>query len=341
MNSDQLTLGSLNEPFESHRQQIPSPPSSPNIYLAHQNSLSQETKSAIARALCNSHFERNYKLVEVIGWGSNGVVLCAEKRHCQRKSLVAVKLIYKSQRIISEKSKLPREILAFQRYSPFQATDSCLLKFIDYFDDDGIHCLVTDLFGTNWTKIFNASWKESSESITLITETSAMRTIPVNNNDTDLCTFMSFFHSPFSLDEASRNKMPNGLIKSILRQSALAVKELHENGIVHGDLKEENILIQKCETGIQVKLCDYGHCRICSCNFSPSEVIRGCKKCGTLLFKYGTEQMTPPEIVENLILETKNRSSGFQMDIWALGIIFLTLLKGIFPKTCDRISEYL
>lgn len=47
-------------------------------------------------------------------------------------------------------------------------------------------------------------------------------------------------------------------IASIVKQLLLAINHCHERGIVHRDIKLENILINETDQGYKVKLIDFG-----------------------------------------------------------------------------------
>lgn len=110
------------------------------------------------------------------------------------------------------------------------------------------------------------------------------------------------------------------LVASIFYQICLAVKELHEIGIAHLDLKLENILLTEEN---RIKLCDFG----CSANFNDLEQkIR-------ITHKIGTPIYLAPEIESTNFLPTK-------ADIWSLGIILHLLLAQCFPIKTTCATSY-
>lgn len=97
-------------------------------------------------------------------------------------------------------------------------------------------------------------------------------------------------------------------VRIILAQLLLALKELREKEIVHGDIKLENVLYSVKE-GV-VKLADFG----------LAFDINAPNKSSVL----GTPEYMAPEI----ILESKK---GFESDIWAIGICAYEMLFGVPP----------
>lgn len=111
-------------------------------------------------------------------------------------------------------------------------------------------------------------------------------------------------------------RFPETIVRNILVQLLLALKELKKNNIIHGDIKLENLLYSAKE-GL-VKLADFG-----------------------LAFDVNTPIMsdlgTPEYMAPELILESRK---GFESDIWAVGICAYEMLYGIPPfydETAERI----
>jgi len=97
--------------------------------------------------------------------------------------------------------------------------------------------------------------------------------------------------------------------KNILLQVAKAVKYMHDCGIVHRDLKIENIMFVSKDSDV-VKLGDFG----------LSKLIGK----GVTMTPVGTLEYMPPEIVEKKVYSTN-------VDIWSLGCLAYILLYGSFP----------
>ncbi|KAJ3738718.1 Pkinase-domain-containing protein [Lentinula detonsa] len=96
-------------------------------------------------------------------------------------------------------------------------------------------------------------------------------------------------------------------------QLCLAVAYLHEKGIVHRDLKLENVLLdERC----RVKLGDFGFTR---------EFERG-----VLMDTFcGTTGYASPEMLQG------KKYLGAEVDIWSLGVILYVLLTGMLPFDDD------
>ncbi len=97
--------------------------------------------------------------------------------------------------------------------------------------------------------------------------------------------------------------------KNIMIQIVESVKYCHQHGIIHRDIKLENILIN---SHMKIKLTDFGLCIIKEYedDYFYDEV--------------GTARYTAPEILEG---------DGYNetIDIWGIGIIFFMLLTGDYP----------
>ena len=94
--------------------------------------------------------------------------------------------------------------------------------------------------------------------------------------------------------------------RKILRPLCSAVAYLHELGVVHRDVKPENILI-----GEDVVLCDFG----------LSALVRPGQR---LTASVGTPQYVAPEIV-------LQSAYDYKVDTWAIGVVLFLLVSGNHP----------
>ncbi|TNV87061.1 hypothetical protein FGO68_gene12550 [Halteria grandinella] len=113
-----------------------------------------------------------------------------------------------------------------------------------------------------------------------------------------------------------KKRLTDNEMQDISVQIVEGVKHLHELGIVHRDLKLENIMVvsdqdNKGEERIRVKLIDFGLAKILT------SLEKTTQWCGTLSF-------CSPEIVRE---QPYNQKS----DIWALGVILHLLLTKCYP----------
>ncbi|XP_043944162.1 serine/threonine-protein kinase 33-like [Protopterus annectens] len=115
--------------------------------------------------------------------------------------------------------------------------------------------------------------------------------------------------------------------KHIIASLADAVAYLHKNGIVHRDLKLENILVKGStpdERGVKlhIKVTDFG----------LSVVREGCGSESLLQDACGTPLYMAPEIHGRY-------DYSHQCDVWSIGIIMYTLLRGQLPFSATREEE--
>ncbi|KDQ23278.1 hypothetical protein PLEOSDRAFT_1094786 [Pleurotus ostreatus PC15] len=112
---------------------------------------------------------------------------------------------------------------------------------------------------------------------------------------------------------AEKGRLSEEETRVIFGQLCLAVAYLHEKGIVHRDLKLENVLLdERC----RVKLGDFGFTR---------EFERG-----SLMETFcGTTGYASPEMLQG------KKYQGPEVDVWSLGVILYCLLTGTLPFDDD------
>ena len=110
-----------------------------------------------------------------------------------------------------------------------------------------------------------------------------------------------------------RRKVSEKTAKFLYKQIILGIQYMHNQNIVHRDIKLENILI---DLNNNIKICDFGIGRILS---SPDQPLFD--QCGT-----------PMYIAPEILLSSKEKGyKGFPVDIWSSGIALYILLSGTLP----------
>ena len=99
--------------------------------------------------------------------------------------------------------------------------------------------------------------------------------------------------------------------RALARQLVDVLEYLHALGVVHRDVKHENLLLVEKNNDVNIKLCDFG----LAVRLRP----------GQLLDDFcGTAEFAGPEIVTC-------RPYGTAVDMWACGVVLFSLLSGTRP----------
>jgi serine/threonine protein kinase len=111
--------------------------------------------------------------------------------------------------------------------------------------------------------------------------------------------------------------------KRVMTRLLMAVRHIHAAGVMHRDIKLENVLIDNCEDVTSVKLADFGFAAICDPSSAPS-----------LKDVYGTPQYVAPEIIL-----AHSPMYGNKADMWSLGVLLFIMLTGMSPFSSKRFDD--
>src|SRR5438477_3056803 len=110
----------------------------------------------------------------------------------------------------------------------------------------------------------------------------------------------------------------------LIRQVGSALDASHQAGVVHRDLKPDNIFLVPTPMGTQVKVLDFGISKVVDSSTlqTADEVL------------VGTPQYMSPEQATG-----QNKDVGPQTDVFALGTIAYEMLSGSAPFTADSVAK--
>lgn len=114
-----------------------------------------------------------------------------------------------------------------------------------------------------------------------------------------------------------RIKVSEHFAKFIFKQLLEGLKYMHSQGIIHRDVKLDNILIDADST---IKLCDYGVSKLIKSNKVMNE------QCDTPAY-------IAPEIING------DSYTGFNADLWSAGVVLYTILSGTLPFKANNIQD--
>ena len=119
---------------------------------------------------------------------------------------------------------------------------------------------------------------------------------------------------------SEQRKLPAGKASDIIRQMCLGLEAAHSEGVVHRDLKPQNIML---DAQGRVYLMDFGLAR--------SMELVGMTRTGALL---GTPAYMSPE-------QAKGEKVDARTDLFSLGVIFYELVTGTLPYQADTMMATL
>lgn len=121
----------------------------------------------------------------------------------------------------------------------------------------------------------------------------------------------------------SFGKMEEPLIKFIIRQVLLGLEYLHINGILHRDLKADNLLLEID-----------GTCKIS--DFGISKKSKDIYVNNADLSMQGTIFWMAPEVIDSIV-EDKKQGYSAKVDIWSLGCVVLEMFAGKRPWSNEAV----
>ena len=111
-----------------------------------------------------------------------------------------------------------------------------------------------------------------------------------------------------------RRKLCKKTAKILFRQIIQGIRYIHSRGIVHRDIKLENILL---DLNNIIKICDFGVGKL----IKPNTILKD--QCGTPVYM-------APEILKG------NGYKGFPVDVWSAGVALYIMLSGTLPFNKDK-----
>lgn len=217
-----------------------------------------------------------FDIVRIIGSGSYGTVLLCRLRACPNR-LFAVKVVYKSK--LSSINGLDGDRNA-TREARRLLTEKKVLCSVD-------HPFITKMYCSF----------ETPDALNFVLE---------------YCPGGDMY---FLLEKFAKNRLPEDHVLFYAASIALALRYLHDRGILYRDLKPENILLD--EAGF-LRLADFG--------FAREQMQRSEQSCTSFC---GSADYIAPEVV-------RGQGYGLAADLWSFGCVVYELLTGYPPFYSPR-----
>jgi len=123
----------------------------------------------------------------------------------------------------------------------------------------------------------------------------------------------------------ARKRLPEGAARGLTKSILEAVSYLHEQGVVHRDLKLENILMVSEREDVEMKLTDFG----LAAKLDTDGLRTFC----------GTPQYFAPEVLRRRTTVHGLGRYGREADMWSVGVILYILLSGSPPFRADHLER--
>jgi serine/threonine-protein kinase len=126
-------------------------------------------------------------------------------------------------------------------------------------------------------------------------------------------------------DRLAEGRLPSIEAIEVLLQVCAALGAAHSHGVIHRDLKPDNIVLAETHGGTVVKLLDWGIAKLTAPDAASAT------GCGTLI---GTPRYIAPE-------QARGKRVGEKTDIYSLGAIAYELFLESPPFTADNVADLL
>lgn len=168
-------------------------------------------------------------------------------------------------------------------------------------------------------------FNREANAIARLTHPNTIRVFIFGKTDEPLIYLAMEYVNGTTLHDELYDKGPFDELRAIpiMRQTLHALSEAHELGVVHRDLKPDNIMLTRFrDVDDFVKVLDFGIAKVTD---QGGEKQRKLTQAGVV---YGTPEYLSPE-------QARGRDIDFRADLYAMGIILYEMMTGTVPFTGD------
>ncbi|GMF35498.1 unnamed protein product [Phytophthora fragariaefolia] len=244
--------------------------------LEHEETVEEGSEEDEDPEACRDPTRHVFDIMRIIGSGSYGTVLLCRLRACPSR-LFAVKVVYKSK--LGSINGLEGDRNA-TREAKRLLTEKKVLCSVD-------HPFITKMYCSF----------ETPDALNFVLE---------------YCPGGDMY---FLLEKFAKNRLPEDHVLFYAASIALALRYLHEQGILYRDLKPENILLDEA-----------GYLRLADFGFAREQMRRSEQSCTSFC---GSADYIAPEVI-------RGQGYGLAADLWSFGCVVYELLTGYPPFYSPR-----
>ena len=189
--------------------------------------------------------------------------------------------------------------------------------------------------GAQW--VMNERFRREAKLLSSVDHPAVVRVIDFESNDTDGTVLVLEYAEGPTLEQTLTDGPfdPERALR-VFRQLALGLAIIHEKGIIHRDVKPQNVILSPTSSGEQARLLDFGIARLMELHESQPGLPTTEK--GEPLSTIGQAVGTPAYVAPE---QAMAKAVSARTDVYAFGVLAFRTLVGRLPFPGPETMDYL